>query len=300
MIGQALVDGLLTGGILSLGAIGYSLCSQILRFSNFSHSELLTWGAYIALMVVGSLPLGTPLAPFSFGWPFLVAVLVACVFTGILAIGVDALVFRRLRAIGAARLTLVFASFGVALALRHAVLFFWGGNAQYYGRSLTMAVEVLPGVRMLPDQIFVLGLTVVLVVVLHLFLSRSRSGIAMRAMADNPALSRASGIDVEAVIRWTWMLSGALAALAGIFAGLTVQLRPELGFNMLLAIFAAAILGGSGNLFGAVLGGLIVGLAESLSTLVLPTGYKGAVPFVLLLLVLSLRPQGLFSKSSRL
>lgn len=96
------------------------------------------------------------------------------------------------------------------------------------------------------------------------------------------------------------MLSGALAALAGIFAGLTVQLRPELGFNMLLAIFAAAILGGSGNLFGAVLGGLIVGLAESLSTLVLPTGYKGAVPFVLLLLVLSLRPQGLFSKSSRL
>ena len=96
------------------------------------------------------------------------------------------------------------------------------------------------------------------------------------------------------------MLSGALAALAGIFAGLTVQLRPELGFNMLLAIFAAAILGGSGNLFGAVLGGLIVGLAESLSTLVLPTSYKGAVPFVLLLLVLSLRPQGLFSKSSRL
>lgn len=300
MIGQAFADGILTGGILALGAIGYSLCSRILKFANFAHSELLTWGAYLAFTMILVLPVGQKLAPLSFGWPLIVAIVVACIGTGLIAMAMDELVFSRLRGRNANRLTLVFASFGIALLLRHLVLVFWGPHAYYYSRDLQMSVEVLPGVRLLPDQVFVLVLTAVLVVVLHLFLSHSRIGVAMRSMSDNPALSQVCGINTANVIRWTWLLSGALAALAGIFAGLTVQIRPELGFNMLLAIFAAAILGGAGNLFGAVAGGLIVGLAESLSTLVIPTGYKAAVPFVLLILVLWFRPQGLFTKSSRL
>ena len=136
-----------------------------------------------------------------------------------------------------------------------------------------------------------------LVVLLHLFLTRSRHGIAMRAVAESPDLAGASGIDVAAVIRWTWMLGGIGAAIAGVLYGLTVQLRPELGFSLLLPLFAAAILGGTGSMYGAVVGGLVVGLAENLSVMVIPSSYKPAVPFLLILAVLYIRPQGIFGDS---
>ncbi|MCA0274430.1 MAG: branched-chain amino acid ABC transporter permease [Proteobacteria bacterium] len=299
MIGQAIADGLLTGGILALGAIGYSLCSHMLKFANFAHAEMLTWGAYLAFAVVTLLPAAPAIGPFSFGWTLLVAIVVSCIGTGLIAIAADSLVFSRLRKRRAGSLTLVFASFGIALILRNLVLFIWGADAHYYSEELQISLEVLPNVRLMPDQVLVLVLTVALVVGLHLFLKYSRIGIAMRSMAENPALSQVCGIDIAKVVRWTWMLSGALAAIAGVFAGLTVQIRPEMGFSMLLALFTAAILGGTGSLFGAVAGGLIVGLTESLSTLIIPTGYKAAVPFGLLLIILFLRPQGLFSRSAR-
>jgi branched-chain amino acid transport system permease protein len=134
---------------------------------------------------------------------------------------------------------------------------------------------------------------------LHLILKYSRLGMSMRAMAESPALARVCGVKIETVVRWTWVVSGMLAAIAGIFMGLTVQLRPEMGFNLLLAILTAAILGGSGSLFGAVLGGLIVGLAENLSVLIIPASFKSAVPFMILILVLYFRPQGLLGASEK-
>jgi branched-chain amino acid transport system permease protein len=293
MIGQAFADGLFTGGILALGAIGVSLSSQILKFANFSHAELLTWGAYLALTFISFAAVGVPLGPLSFGWPLLFAIVAAGLATAALAVVVDRLVFRRLRLRHANSLTMVFASFGAALILRNLVLLIWGPDAQYYSSELQIAIEVLPGVRVLPDQVFVLCLTLVLVVALHLFLKYTRLGMAMRAVSESPALARVCGVRTDGIIRWTWVVSGTLAAVAGICAGLTVQLRPEMGFNLLLAVFTAAILGGAGSLFGAVLGGLVVGLAENLSVLVIPASYKSAVPFIILLLVLYFRPQGL-------
>ncbi|MET0528794.1 MAG: branched-chain amino acid ABC transporter permease [Microvirga sp.] len=292
MIGQAIADGFLTGAILALGAIGVSLGSQILKFANFSHSELLTWGAYLALTFTAFASAGVPIGPLSFGWPLLVAVIIAGLLTGMLAVIVDRLIFRRLRSKNANNLTMVFASFGIALVLRNLVLLLWGPEAQYYTSELQIAIEVLPNIRLLPDQAFVLGLTIVLVIALHAMLKYSRLGMSMRAMAESPSLSRVCGVKIETVVRWTWVFSGMLAAMAGIFMGLTVQLRPEMGFNILLAIFTAAILGGSGSLFGAVLGGLVVGLAENLSVLIIPASFKAAVPFMILILVLYFRPQG--------
>jgi len=299
MIGQAVADGLLTGAILALGAIGYSLSAQILKFANFAHAELLTWGAYVALTFTSFATAGAPIGPLSFGWQLIAAVVLAGVITGLIAVAVDSLVFRRLRERGANSLTLVFASFGAALVLRNLVLMMFGGDARYYSDELQIAIEVLPDVRVLPDQVFILVLTVLLVIGLYLFLSYSRVGIAMRAMADSPALAKVCGINITHVIGWTWVLSGMLAAAAGVFTGLTVQIRPELGVNMLLAVLTAAILGGTGSLFGAAAGGLIVGLAESLSVLVLSASYKSAVPFMLLIVILYVRPQGLFSKAAR-
>ena len=294
MIAQALADGLLTGAIIALGAIGVSFTLQIMRFANFAHSELLTWGAYIALVFVSFAGPGTPTGPLSFGWQLLAAAAAAAVLTGLLAWLVDRLVFRRLRWQCAHPLTMVFAAFGAALVMRHVVVLFWGHESYFYTRELQMALELLPGVRVLPDQIFILLLAIAIVAALHAFLTYSRTGMAMRAMAESPALAQTCGIEVDAVIRWTWILSGALAALAGVFAGLTPQIHPEIGFNLLLALFAAAILGGTGSLIGAVVGGLLVGMAENLALLWINPGYKQAMPFLLLLLILLVRPQGLF------
>ena len=294
MIPQAIADGILTGAIIALGAIGVTFTLGIMRFANFAHGELLTWGAYMALVVVAFTGPGAPTGPLSFGWQLLAAALVAAAVTGLAAWAIDALVFRRLRRRGAMPLTMVFAAFGAALVMRHLIVLVWGHESRYYTRELQIAVELLPGVRVLPDQLFILGLALAAMLALHLFLARSRTGMAMRAMSESPALAQVCGVEVDGVVRLTWIISGALAALAGVFTGLTPQIHAEIGFNLLLSLFAAAILGGTGSLAGAVAGGFLVGLAENLALLVVSPGYKGAMPFLLLLAILVMRPQGIF------
>ena len=148
-------------------------------------------------------------------------------------------------------------------------------------------------IRATPDQFFVLGLTAGLVVLVHLLLTRTTLGRAMRAVSENPTLARVVGVDPEAVARWTWLFGGALATVAGVFVGLTVQVRPWLGFDLLLPLFAATILGGVGSVYGAVLGGLLIGLAEAVAVPVVGAEYRAAVAFTVLLAALLVRPRGL-------
>jgi len=303
---QLLADGLVIGSVISLGAIGLTLTFAILRFSNFGHGELLAWGSYFAfsaLAVFSAIGLTGPaaphaaFAPLSFGWPLLAALLAAAVLTALLALAIDAVLFRRLRLQGS--ITLVIASFGAALAVRNALLFTYGGIPRYYSQDLQIAVPLLPrsffgGMRITPDQLFVLALTGVTVVALHAFLTRSTLGRSMRATADNRELARVAGIDPEAMHRAAWILGALLAAMAGVFAGLTVQLRPTLGLDLLLPLFAAVILGGIGSVWGAVLGGLIVGLAESFAVAWVGAEWRAAAAFVVLTAMLLVRPRGLF------
>jgi branched-chain amino acid transport system permease protein len=299
---QLLADGLVVGSTVALGAVGVTLTYSILRFANFAHGEYLAWGAYLALTALSALNvvLGPmrPIGPFTFGWPLLAALLAAAPLTAALALAVDRALFARLRGRGAA-ITLVIASFGAALALRNLLLFAYGGVPELYTREIPIAWRVLPrdvlgGLRITPDQLFVLGLAGACVVTLHLFLSRATLGRAMRAVSLNPELARVSGIDVSAVNRWTWAIGAVLACVAGVFAGLTVQLRPQIGFDLLLPLFAAAILGGIGNVWGAVAGGLLVGFAESLSVPLVGAEYRAATAFVVLIAILLVRPTGLF------
>ncbi len=295
---QHLADGLLTGAIVALGAIGLTLTMRILRFANFSHSELLTLGAYTAFVFYGFMEavddvLGGAFEPFSFGWALIFATLGAGLLTALAALLIDRLIFSRLRS-RAGEMTLVFASFGVALLIRNLLLLFFGHDPKYFSNEIQIAVKIAPGLRVLPDQVFVFVLTLVLVVLLHWFLSYSRTGIAMRGVAENPALAQVNGVDVSKIVRWTWLIGASGAAMAGVLYGLTVQIRPELGFNLILPLFAAAILGGTGSVYGAVIGGFIVGLAENLSVMIIPASYKPAVPFLLILLILYLKPAGLF------
>lgn len=298
---QLVADGLIVGSVISLGAIGLTLTYSLLRFANFAHGEFLTWGAYLTLAFLGIVLAGAemvPIEPFSFGWPLLAALLLALPATAGIALAVDWALFRRLARHGNA-ITLVIASFGAALALRNLVQFLWGTLPEYYTREIQIAIrfvprEVLGGLRITPDQLLVLGLTAATVVALHLFLTYATLGRAMRATAMNPSLARLAGADVAKVVRATWVIGAALACIAGVFAGLTGQIRPLMGFDLLLPLFAAAILGGIGNVWGAVVGGLIVGLAESFTVPLLGAEYRAAGSFAVLIAILLLRPTGLF------
>lgn len=301
MIAQAVVDGFLSGAIVALGAIGVTFSLSILRFANFSHGDLLGVGAYGALGVLvvaaaaGLAPaLGGPLGPFSFGWLLPLGLVGAVVVAIGVALLLEQLVYRPLRRRAADPLTLVFASFGLALLLRSAVLLVFGPDPHQYSNEIQMALRLPGPVLVLPDQILVFVVTLVVLALLWAFLQRSRHGIAMRCVAENPALAGITGIDTAATVRLTWVVAAALAALAGVMYGLTVQVRPEMGINLLLPLFTAAILGGVGSVPGAVLGAFLISLAESLLALVIPGAYKPLVPFVVLLLVLYVRPQGLF------
>ncbi len=300
---QIAADGLIIGSVISLGAIGLSLTLSIVRFSNFSHGELLAWGAYLALLVTSGLTAmregQAPIGPFSFGWGLVLGMVGSAIMTALLSLLLDTMLFKRLRKQGA--ITLVIASFGAALVLRNLLLFWQGGVPKYFSENLQMSIPMLPrsywgGLRFTPDQLLVLALTFATVAGLHLFLRFSVLGRSMRATAINPALAQVTGIDPERVLRATWLISGVLAAVAGVFAGITTQLRPTMGVDLLLPLFAAVILGGIGSIWGAVWGGLIVGLAESVSVTLVGAEYRTAAAFVVLILVLMVKPNGLFGE----
>lgn len=286
-----LVPGLILGSIYALGAIGVSLIFGILRFAHFAHGDLMTLGAYIALSVVMLTDASVWMAlPIAVGVSMLAGVML------------DWRFYRPLRS--RPTIITVVASFGVALAIRAVVQLIWGSQIQSYATGIQRPLVFFDSLRIAERHIVIVVITVLVIVALHLFLTRTRSGRSMRAVADDPELAQVAGIDTEAVVRHVWMIGAGLAAMAGVFLGVDTQLSPYMGFDLLLPVFAAALVGGIGRPYGAIAGGLLIGLAEELSTypwigdapLVSP-GYKTAIAFVLMLLVLVWRPRGLFKGS---
>jgi branched-chain amino acid transport system permease protein len=294
---QDLANGVILGATIGLGAAGLTLTYSILGFANFAHGELITVGAYAALTVLWVLAAlaGWGLGqwgPLSFGAPLLVLLVAAMGLTAALALGLERVLFGPLRGRGT-MIGLVIASFGASLALRSLVAFAWGPEPWYFTREIAIAREVLPGVRVTADQLLVLTLTGALMAGLHVLLTRTTLGRAMRAMSENPALLAVTGIDPGRVARWTCAIGGALAAVAGLLIGLTGQVRPLLGFELLLPLFAAVILGGVGSVHGALVGSLVVGVAEALAVPLIGGEYRAAVAFLVLIAVLVMRPTGL-------
>jgi branched-chain amino acid transport system permease protein len=298
---QVLVDGLIAGSMIGLGAIGVTLTYAILRFANFAHGDYLAWGAYFALALSGALgslaggALAAPIGPFSFGWSLPLAAVVAAALTAGLALLVDALLFGPLRRRKSAVIILVMASFGAALTLRSLLEFAFTSKPFYYTGELQIAVR-FAGLRATPDQLLSLAVAAVLVVLVHLLLTRTSVGREMRAVAENPALAGVAGVDVRRVVRTVWTLGAVLACMAGIIAGLLIQIRPQMGLDLLLPLFAAAILGGIGSVPGAMLAGLIVGVGEAATVALVGAEWRAAVAFVILVAILLLRPQGLFGR----
>ena len=295
---QFFADGIVMGALIGLGAVGVTLTYSILRFANFAYGEFITWGTYTALVLTTAIStsfggqIGT-IGQLSFGWSLIVAGAVAAALTGGLAVALDLLLFSKLRSKGNA-IAMVMASFGASMALRSFLEFIFTSTPAYFTRDIQMAVSLGLGIKLTPDQIFLIFLTFVIVVVMDRFLTLSATGRAMRAVSENPALARIAGVDVERVLRATWIIGGILATASGLMLGITVQIRPFMGFDLLLPLFAAAILGGIGSMPGAVLGGLIIGVAEAAAVQIVGADYRAAVAFLILIAVLLMKPSGLF------
>jgi branched-subunit amino acid ABC-type transport system permease component len=274
------------------------LTYRILNFANFSHGDIMSLGAFLALASLALLRgLGIPDSPFgplSFGLPMILAFFIALLLTALAAIIIDRILYRRLRRTGP--IILLIAAVGMAFCLRNIIQFIWGPQPQYYIKAIQIARKIpLLGIRIKPDEIFIIIVVALLVIGLHFFLQKTKMGKAMRAASDNMELARVSGIDTEKVIRWTWAIAAALAAAGGILVGIEDKfITPDMGWQMLLPIFAAVILGGIGNPYGAMAGGMIIGLSGEISTAFISTAYKPAVAFIIMVIVLIIKPRGLF------
>jgi len=289
------VWGVMLGGVIGLGAIGLTLIYGVLKFPNLSHGALVTLGAYIAFAVVTVWPDQSPaLGPFSFGWDLIVGMIIAMPLVGFAALGLDRVVYRRLRAQKSSLVLFAMASLAMAFLLRSLIYLAWGSDFHFYYQGRANPSFELIGVQVQADQIFILVLAFSLVGLIYLLLGKTKMGKAMRATANNPELAQVRGINTERVIAWTWIMSGALAAAGGVMYGLASQLRPEMGFWLLLPMFAAVIMGTIGNPRGALVGAIIIGVAQQVSTAFLNPAYGPAVAFVLMVLTLLVRPQGLF------
>ena len=300
---QSFFDGILVGAILSLGAIGLTMMMHILRFANFSHAELLSLGAYVALVFDAVIAAALPLLNAKWGslsvtTSLVLATLVAVAVSGGTAALADKLVFKRLRE-NAGPLTMVFASFGVALIMRNVIALVFGLKTIHYSNDIAFAMVIStdPLLLIKPDQLFVLALALLAMAALHIVMSRTPLGFALRAISENPSLAMVNGINLQRMVLITWLIAGGMAALAGVFYAMTNQLSPIMGRDLVLWLFAATIVGGIGSVPGAFAGGFIVGLAANMALIVIPSGYSPALPFVIILLTLYFRPYGLFGEA---
>ncbi|MCC6864115.1 MAG: branched-chain amino acid ABC transporter permease [Rhodobacteraceae bacterium] len=275
-----LIPGIVMGSIYAIGAIGITLVFSIMRHTNLAHGDMATFGAFSALALFSAIGIS----------PYLVLPL-ATVIVGFLSIVIDWIFYEHLR--NKPKILTTISSLGVGLMLRSVVQIIWGVNTTAYVTGINKPYKIL-GLKVKSTEIITLGVSAALVIILILFLNRNRWGKAMRAMSNSPDLALISGIDNRKVVALTWFVVGVLCCCAGFFLGINTELKSMMGWNILLPTIAAAILGGIGRIEGALVGGLIIGLIEEMSLMVIPAEYKAASSFVVLLLVLLLRPTGFF------
>lgn len=283
-----LIPGIVLGSIYALGAIGITLTFGILRFANFAHGEVMTLGVYFTWSLVQV----TGLHP-------LAAMPISMILTVGVTLGMDRMFFKPLR--DAPVVMLVVASFGLMLMLRSVVQFFWGVQLKTVLPGIQMPYIFADFLRIAPKHMMIITGAIVLMGAVHYLLNYTRIGKAMRAMSDSPELARLTGIDTERVVKVTWVIGAALACAAGVFLAIDTHVETRMGFKLLLPMFAAAILGGVGKPYGALAGGLIIGIAEELSAYpwigtepLLNPGYKAGVAFTVMIGMLIWRPSGLF------
>jgi branched-subunit amino acid ABC-type transport system permease component len=277
-----LLNGLIEGLVVALPALAMTLVMGVNRFPNAAAGDFMTTGAYVA---VGVQLLG--------GLPLWAAALVAMVVTALVSAGSHALIFRKLA--GQPMVSSLLAAIGLGFVLRSLISFFAGHDQRTFDLPLVRAWN-FGGVRVLPSDLAVAGIALVSLLVVFVLLYRTSFGRQLRAVADSPDLARASGIRAGALLRSLWLLVGALSAIGGVLLGMKAVVTPEFGWESLIPAFAAMVLGGIGSPVGAVLGAVLICVAQELSVPLLGPSYKLVLSFAVLAMVLLLRPAGLMGR----
>jgi neutral amino acid transport system permease protein len=284
-VAQTGLNGLSLGSVYALGAVGLTLVYGILKLVNFAHGDFLTFGAYMAYIV-----------NVTWGVPLVWGIFFAIALTAVLGVLFERVMWGPMRTRRAGLLQLLLMSIGLAFVIRYVIQYAWGPQVRTLDVNSFATVEFL-GLRIGRTELTVIVIGFAVLLAVGLILKYSLLGKRMRALAVNLDLAETAGIDTSRVILYTWIFAGGLAGLAGVLAGAVTDVRPELGFGLLLPIFAAVILGGIGDAFGALAGGIVLGLVIEWSTLYIDFRWKTAIGFAVLIVVLIVRPQGIFGRA---
>lgn len=275
--------GLVTASVLSLAAVGLTLQFGVTNYINFAYGEFLTIGGYLAWTLNVGLKVNI--------W---VALVLGSLGVGIFAVILNKVILRPFIRRGSPLLFLLIVTFGLSLILSNSVLALWGSNFETYSLPSSSNVINIGPMIFTPEQLAIIGIAVVVMLAVHILLTRTKIGKAMRAMSDNVDLAQISGINTEGITTFTWLVSGFLAGLAGVVLALSItSFQPAFGNEFLFVIFSAAILGGVGSPYGAMLGALVIGLTTEISAVFINSAYKNDVAFAILIIMLLLRPEGL-------
>ncbi|BDI23818.1 branched-chain amino acid ABC transporter permease [Herbiconiux sp. L3-i23] len=283
-----LVYGLNFGLLLALAAIGISLIFGTTGVNNFAHGEMLTFGAIFFYLFSTQLGLNV-----------IVALLLTLGLSAAFGWAQDTVLFKPLRRKGVGLVQVLIVTIGLSIVVRYLYLYFFGGGTQNLNIGMTETVSFGP-VTITLVSVISMAVSIVMLILVGLFLTRTRIGKATRAVSDNPSLAAASGINVDRVIRIVWVLAATLTGLSGVLYGLYRGVTWDMGFAILLLLFAAVTLGGLGSAFGALVGSLIIGIFTELSTVWIPPDLRYAVALVVLILVLLVRPQGVLGRKERI
>ncbi len=282
---QVLFNSAITGSLYLIGATGLTLTYGLSKFPNFAHAEFITLGAFIGYWVAEQLGLGFPLA-----------LVIAFIISGIVGILCYRGIFQPLAKRGATIIHLMVASIGLGFVLRYSMGAIWSWKPRYF--AITWPTYDIGPIRIVGLWLWLILAAVAIALVMHFVLMQTKIGKAIRATSSNPELALASGINIDRVILITWFIGTGLAAIAGIFRAADTQVWPLTGWDIVLPIFAVAILGGIGNFYGSIAAAYIIGLVENLGVVALvasgiSTEYRAAVAFVILIITLIIKPQGL-------
>jgi branched-chain amino acid transport system permease protein len=291
-VGALFIAGLKLGATIALAALGLSLIFSVTGLVNFAHAELVTLGAVITYWFHA--------AESGPGLPIFVAAIPAVALVAAFGGVQDSYLWRPLRRRGTAALSLMVVSIGLSFALRSLIQLVFGGEPSSFRDYAGQAAVPILGIPIVPKHLVTIGVSIVVLLLVAQFLQRSRSGTALRAVADDKDLAESSGIDVNRVIHMTWIVGAGLAALGGVFLGLNESVTYDMGFRILLLLFAAVVLGGLGTTYGVMVGGFVVGVVVEMSTLWLPAELKVASGLVILIVMLLYRPQGIFGARERI
>jgi branched-subunit amino acid ABC-type transport system permease component len=293
---QLAVGGLVFALLIAMAALGLSMIFGTTGLTNFAHGELITFGALVAYgvdMLPGTITIGGT------NVTVITAVIVAFVASGAFGWLNDRALWRPLRKRGTGLVAMMVVSIGLSILLRNVYQYLAGASNHQYSQFASPAPYKIGQVLITPKDIVVIVVSAIVLVLVTLALQKTQLGKATRAVADNTALSAASGINVDRVISVVWIVGAALAGLSGVLLGMTQGFDYQLGFKLLLLVFAATVLGGLGTIWGAIVGAMIIGLFVEVSTLFVPAELKFVGALVVLIIVLLIKPQGLLGKSQR-